>query len=65
MSELEPGLYPVTWRRHSGILSTPDWWPPVVLEWSGAAWRFVGGRECPSKNAPDWIGPKLDLPEVP
>lgn len=65
MSEREPGLYPVAWRRDGRVhreLTGPEWWPPEVLRWNGTQWRFFNGRECRVNHGPDWIGPRLDLP---
>jgi hypothetical protein len=65
MSDREPGLYPVTWRRAGHIprkSDDPPWWPPLVLRWTGSDWRHFNWTPLANDNGPDWIGPRLDLP---
>lgn len=58
MSDREPGLYVIAWKRRT---QTPMW-RPELLEWSGSTWRYLDGLECTISRGPDWIGPKINLP---
>ena len=55
----EVGWYPVAWERKTHL----QVWRPECLEWDGAMWRYLDGEPCTISRAPDWIGPRLDLPE--